>query len=218
MRWIDRGPEPPTLQEYAHHFTKDWVEYYLNRTGHEPDPHWSDFRDTLARCSGNVCWYCERLCRTDTDDNQKSCTIDHFRPRWRFPELTYEWGNWIFSCRRCNVEYKQGKWPESGYVDPSAPDEEERPEQYFDYDSATGDIIPKPGLQGPARARALQTIEDLGLNALDVRYYRLDWTRRFISDWEMLQASDQSAFVQYWTQLGFEFAGATLMAIRALEP
>ena len=46
-------------------------------------------------------------------------------------------------------------------------------EQYFDYDAGTGKIVPRSGLPKEARERALQTIDDLGLNKVDVRYYRL---------------------------------------------
>ena len=218
MRWIDRGPEPPTLQEYAHHFTKDWVEYYRNRTGQEPDPHWSDFRDLLARCSGNVCWYCERRCERDKDDGGKAPTVDHFRPLNRFPELAYDWSNWIFSCLRCNGGYKRDSWPASGYVDPAAENQHERPEYHFEYDADTGDIIPRAGLKSEARDKALQTIKDLRLNRLDVRRFRMDWTRQFIDTWQSLPIDERSAFVEFATQPGYEFAGATLMAIRALEP
>ena len=39
------------------------------------------------------------------------------------------------------------------------------------------------GLPSEARARAHRTMDDLGLNRLDVRYYRLHWTRQFVADW-----------------------------------
>ena len=218
MRWIDRGPEPQGVQDYAQQFTQSWIDYFQHKTGDRPaDSRWRDFRDLLAGRSGNVCWYCERLCQRDPDDTGKAPTVDHFRPRSRFPELTYAWNNWIFSCRRCNADNKQDGWPPLGYVDPCATAPEEQPEQFFDYDPATGDIIPKPGLQPQARERALRTIDDLGLNKVDVRYYRLDWTRRFVADWLRFPPNDRPAFTAFSTQPGYEFAGATLMALRTLE-
>lgn len=217
MRWIDRGPEPRGVQEYARRFTQGWVKYFQNRSGERPsDSHWRDFRQLLGSYSGNSCWYCERLCIPDADVGGKAPTVDHFRPLRHFPELAYEWRNWIFSCRRCNGEHKQDRWPASGYVVPSAVDEQERPARYFDYDSDTGEIIPKPGLQSRARERALKTIEILELNALDVRYFRLDWTRRFIADWEALPTSDRPAFAEFFTRTGVEFAGTTLMVVQRL--
>ncbi len=140
--------------------------------------------------------------------------MDHFRPLSRFPELAYRWSNWIFSCYRCNGEHKGDSWPDTGYVDPGATNEEERPERYFDYDTETGEIIPMLGLPSEARERAQRTIDDLGLNKLDVRFYRLDWTRRFIEDWRLLPIEDRQAFIDFAIQTGHEFVGATLMAVR----
>ena len=99
-------------------------------------------------------------------------------------------------------------------MDPGAADEEDRPERFLDYDAATGEIIPMPGLSSEARETAQRTIDDLGLNKLDVRFYRLDWTRQFIEDWQALPIGDRPAFVEFSTRRGSEFVGATLMAVR----
>ena len=192
-----------------------WVEYFRAGVGGRPDDsYWRELRDILGARSADNCWYCERRCLREADGGGKAPTVDHFRPLSRFPELAYRWCNWIFSCYRCNGENKGGRWPDSGYVDPSATNEEERPERYFDYDVVTGEIIPMPGLPTEARERAQRTIDDLGLNKLDVRFYRLDWTRRFIEDWQALAVEDRPAFADFATRAGNEFVGATLMAVR----
>ena len=218
MRWIDRGPEPGGVQGYARQFTQGWVEYFQDRVGERPnDSYWREFRELLGSRSGNTCWYCERLCLRDADEVGRAPTVDHFRPLSRYPEWAYQWSNWIFSCRRCNGENKQDKWPASGYVEPSAADEQERPERHFDYDAETGEIIPMPGLLSEAQERALRTIDDLGLNKLDVRFYRLEWTRRFIADWQALPDRDRTAFAEFSTRSGFEFVGATSMVVQQLR-
>ena len=217
MRWIDRGPEPDGVAGYARQFTPGWVDYFQGGIGGRPtDSYWREFREVLGSRSGNICWYCERRCQQDGEEAGKAPTVDHFRPLSRFPDLAYEWANWIFSCRRCNEKNKQDQWPGTGYVDPSAPEPQERPERYFDYDPATGEIIPQSGLPAVARGQALQTIDDLGLNQLDVRFYRLDWTRRFLSDFNTLPSMERQAFVDFSTRTGMEFAGASLMAVRRL--
>ena len=218
MRWIDRGPEPDGVEMYARQFTQRWVEYFRDRVGERPDnSYWGEFRELLGSRSGSICWYCERRCLRGADDVGMAATVDHFRPLSRFPALAYQWSNWIFSCRRCNGENKGDKWPDPGYVDPCAPNEEERPEQYFDYDAETGEIIPMPGLPSEVQEMALRTIDDLGLNKLDVRFYRLDWTRRFIADWRALPISDRPAFAEFSTRTGFEFVGATSMVVQRLR-
>ena len=202
---------------YDKQFTQRWVEYFRNGVGGRPnDSNWRDFRELLGSRSGNTCWYCERRCLRDADEVGKAPTVDHFRPLSSYPELAYKWSNWIFSCRRCNGENKGNKWPVSGYVDPGAADDQERPERYFDYDADTGEITPKPGLSSEAREKVLRTIDDLGLNKLDVRFYRLDWTRRFIEDWDALPISDRLAFAEFSTRTGFEFVGTMLMSVQRL--
>ena len=215
MRWIDRGPEPGGVREYDREFTDGWVEYFRVRAGGRPDDsYWREFRGILGARSADNCWYCERRCLREAEGGGKAPTVDHFKPLSVFPELAYRWANWIFSCYRCNGQHKGNRWPDTGYVDPSATDEQEWPERYFDYDAVTGEIIPMLGLPSEARQKAQWTIDDLGLNKVDVRYYRLDWTRRFIEDWEALPVSDRSAFVEFTIRAGNEFVGATLMAVR----
>ena len=68
-----------------------------------------------------------------------------------------------------------------------------------------------------ARDKTLQTIDDLGLNKLDVRFYRLDWTRRFISDWQSLPTGDRQAFADFSTRVGREYAGTTTMLVQQLR-
>ena len=161
MWWIDRGLEPAGVQGYDRQFTQGWVRYFRDGLGERPgDLHWRQFRVLLGSRSGNVCWYCERRCLRETEGGGKAPTVDHFRPVSRYPEMACTWSNWNFSCRRCNGDYKGDKWTASEYVDPSEPDSWNRPEQYFDYDAGTGEIIPKAGLPTEARARALQTIDD----------------------------------------------------------
>ena len=218
MRWVDRGPEPRRVRHYGRRFTRRWVRYFREGIGDRPsDSFWREFRDVLGERSGNVCWYCERLCSRETEDGARSPTVDHFRPLMHFPELVYRWDNWVYSCLRCNRDFKGNKWPAPGYVDPSAGDDRHRPDEYFDYDADTGEIMPQSGLNSEARQRALRTIDDLGLNSRDVLNHRLDWTRRFTRDWEALPAKDREAFAEFSTRAGVEFAGAALMVVRQLQ-
>ena len=186
MRWIDRGQEPTRVAGYDKRYTKRWIDYQdsKDQTGRpslaEPQDHeWSYFGDTLGKQSGNNCWYCERQCQPV---GGWTPTVDHFRPRSLFPELTYQWSNWVFSCRRCNVENKQDKWSDTEYVDPCAIDITNRPEHYFDYESETGRMIAKDGLSESAHQRAWNTIDDLGLSKTDLVNPRFTSIKRFIEE------------------------------------
>ena len=214
MRWVDSGPEPGGVSGYAAQFTQGWVDYFEKRIGPRPDDHfWGEFRPMLGNRTNDICWYCERECYVDAEYGDRAPTVDHFRPLSKFPALAYVWSNWIFCCRRCNAEKDDG-WPELGYVDPGATVVTERPEQYFDYDIETGEIIPKIGLSGDARRKAWHTIDDLGLNKLDVRFYRFDHTRRFVNDLLTLQVKDRQRFVVLFTEEYVEYAGVTGMVVR----
>ena len=215
MRWIDRGPEPEGINEYARRYTASWVDYFQDGVGQRPtDFLWSVFRPAMGSRSNNNCWYCERQCDST---GELAPTVDHFRPLRLFPQLAYDWTNWVFSCQRCNSDNKKDKWPESGYVDPCAAEIAERPERYFDYDATTGEIVPRDGVSGIARQRALHTIGDLGLNKLEVMYYRLQWTRQFIADLLSLPFTERQPFIEFITQQPAEYVGITGMAIAQLR-
>ena len=218
MRWIDRGPEPDQVAQYARQYTPGWVQFFRNRTGGRPfDFLWSVFRTTLGSRSSDICWYCERQCDAGAQVGGLAPTVDHFRPISRFPQLAYEWANWIFSCRRCNEDNKKDKWPDSGYVDPCADDAAERPEQYFDYDTATGEIVVNDGISGDARTRAEDTIDDLGLNGWDMMWFRQQRILQFVDDLLNRPVSEQPALIASNTVGPVEFSLATRKVVEQLR-
>lgn len=217
MRWIDRGPEPPTVAGYAQQFTPGWVDYFENRVGGRPtDSYWQDYRADLGAQSSNICWYCEQQCAAAADAGGQAPTVDHFRPLSESPQLAYEWSNWVFSCRRCN-ESKGNRWPETGYIDPCAADTAERPEQYFDYDADTGEILPRNDLSGPAQRKAWDTIDDLGLNNNVLSGLRKAWTDDFRRGLRRLSTSEQAVLIATFTEQPVEYAGATGMMVAQLR-
>jgi uncharacterized protein (TIGR02646 family) len=177
--------------------------------------YWRDFRDELADRFFDKCGYCEMRCR-ETDSPTKAPTLDHFRPRSEFPELTYEWSNWIYSCWRCNQE-KGNLWPDSEYVDPCAVPFDERPEAYFEVDVVTGEVIAKSGLSEEGKRKAQSTIDDIGLNLLDLRYSRIGWVRQFQATLDVLPTSERQAFIDFSIGPEREFARITDMLLERLR-
>ncbi|MYB47908.1 MAG: hypothetical protein F4X72_01305 [Dehalococcoidia bacterium] len=156
MHWVDRGEEPPSLHQVRKTLTPKWIAYYRDRIGKSPsDARWQEFREELGARFHDICGYCEEIERGQ---------VDHFRPKSKFPELVYEWSNWVFACNACNSIFKRDKWPEDGYVDPCASSRQERPENYFQFDLQTADLIPRSGLSGKQLRMARQTIRDISLN------------------------------------------------------
>lgn len=167
MHWINRGPEPTDLAAIRVRYTPGWVARYRDNPRAKPpsDNCWQGFRNDLQAAFSGLCGYCEELCPGE---------IDHFQPKRRFPELVYAWSNWILSCSRCN-RLKGDKWPTSGYVNPCAKSKPARPENFFTFDTTTGEIIPKSGLTRSRYAKAQIMIENLGLNEGFHLEKRLQW-------------------------------------------
>jgi uncharacterized protein (TIGR02646 family) len=166
MHAVDRGDEPPDLPAVRQRYTPGWVRYYRDGKGKKPtDDHWRKFQPRLSKAFSTICGYCERCYKGQ---------VDHFRPKSAYPELVYEWSNWVFACPTCN-QSKGEKWPTAGYVDPCAKARSARPEAYFTFDTKTCEIIPRPGLSPRRRKKAAQTIEDLGLNAYFHLKARAQW-------------------------------------------
>lgn len=174
MRYVDRGAEPDGLEAIRAEHTQFWVDIIADNIDAKAkrllelekgykESLWAPFRiNYLTPRFNHKCGYCERAC-DDARGNPKSPTLDHFKPKSRFPALTYVWKNWIFSCKECN-EIKSDQWPDGGFVDPCADDVMERPEEYFDFDCEYMELIPKSGLDNERKRRAQQTIASLDLN------------------------------------------------------
>ena len=170
MRWVDRGAEPAELAAIRAEHTQFWVDHKGNTANHPDTDYksslWARFRDNeLGTRFNHKCGYCERACDA-ARGNPKAPELDHFKPRSKFPTLTYVWGNWVLSCKECNT-IKADEWADGRFVDPCAADVMERPEEYFDFDCEYMELMPKSGLDDERERRARQTINDLDLNGLD---------------------------------------------------
>ena len=169
MHWVDRGQEPDDLERVRSRYTPRWIEYYDHGILPKPrDSRWTDFKPDLDRVFFGLCAYCEE---------RQNGEVDHFQPKSRFPKLVYVWSNWVLACHGCNHS-KLNKWPEGGYVDPCTGASSERPENYFDFDLVSGEIVPKDGLISTRRLKAQTMISELGLNDVHHLINRLEWLRR----------------------------------------
>ncbi|MCI0439594.1 MAG: TIGR02646 family protein [Chloroflexi bacterium] len=208
MHWVDRGPEPEGLAAVRAHYTQRWVDHYRNGNRSKPsDSSWREFKSYLDEVFSGICAYCEEL-----DPGE----VEHFRPKSRFPELVYDWANWVFACHNCNYA-KLEKWPSGGYVDSCAKSKSARPENFFDFDTLTGEIVPKQGLSQGRHKKAVQMIADLRLNDFHHLRARRMWV---IAVSQALSNpgpdEDSVAFVELVTNRGTQFSSITRVLLAEL--
>lgn len=166
MHSVRKGSEPPKLKQVRAKRTKAWVRHYREGKGDKPtDSDWRRFADELGAEFSGLCGYCEYGCKGE---------VDHFRPKSKKPEAVYDWKNWVFACHDCN-HTKSEKWPRQGYVFPCNPRRGQRPEDYFTFDTKTGEIVPRPDLDTRRWNKAKRMSDDLGLNRHHQLTRRLHW-------------------------------------------
>ena len=160
-------------------------------------------------------------------------TIDHFRPRSKFPHLTYDWLNLVYACERCN-KAKADRWPEhddlvnaflaaydrfipaSEYVNPSFNADQLPASDFFDFDVQSGEIVPADGVSDNEWSIAMRTIRDIDLNDSNLGENdpshlwnrRLDWLSSLMSELEAVDNFEARMRLMYaFTQPDQPFSG-----------
>ena len=175
MHSVQRSAEPRHLAQVRRSNTK-WDDLKPSDRGR--------IRRDLSRDFSGICAYCETKCdELETAANSVNVeTIDHFRPRSRFPDQSLEWLNLVYSCKRCN-RVKGNKWPASDdltssllpalygrfqpvseYVSPNADKGKHSTEDIFDFNVDAGEIVPSDGIGVLEYSMAARAIWDMDLN------------------------------------------------------
>lgn len=105
-------------------------------------------------------------------------TVEHFRPKSRFPELAYDWENLFPCCDQCQSQ-KLEKFDEA-LLKPDA--EEYRFEDYFIRNYKSGTLEPLPNASQAARQRAEITLVLYGLNLPERNRERIREWEHFLRD------------------------------------
>lgn len=174
MHSVSRSAEPSFLAEFrASH--SEWSNLCA--------PQRQSIRRELALDFQGLCSYCEQPCVALTPGHPpEEESIDHYKPRQRFPTLWLDWLNLVFSCRRCNLA-KANKWPEAGdgvnqkladadsrytpiteYVNPNVIPSYLPATEFFEFDIGTGEILPSVSAGSLVWSTAQRTITDIDLN------------------------------------------------------
>ncbi len=176
MHAVQRSSEPDFFNELRAKYTSYGELEGIDR---------QRIRNALTQDFGTICGYCERSCGpvTPAHKGDSEETTDHFRPIHHFPDLSLDWENMVFTCRRCN-RAKLNKWPgindgfisgilasedprytpPTEYVNPSALSSARPAQDYFDFVPNSGEIKPAEDLDDVAWSMARRNISDIDLN------------------------------------------------------
>lgn len=126
----------------------------------------------LRTMAGNRerCMYC---CDSHGTD------IEHFWPKWAYPERMFQWVNLLLCCTECG-RFKGDRFPLSdgmpGLVDPTV----DNPWQFLDFDPATGVIVARYDLATQAESpKGAETVRLLQLDRREAlnEGYLTTWRR-----------------------------------------
>ncbi len=117
MEFVKRREAPDKLKENMDEWSRPWVEYYeelkddagnLLTSTKPKTSYWlrDDIRKPLMNDFKNNCGYCGCLISKPWHTTDKLMAgkgdVDHFRAKSKHPDLTYNWLNYIWSCKACN--------------------------------------------------------------------------------------------------------------------
>lgn len=126
MQFVVRSKCPSLLVDNKAQWTASWISHYrwegsisdsdeAKQPKKPSDNYWldDDIRLPLIEDFHNNCGYCGESLPTpksiDQQDKERASKgdVDHFLPKAIYPELVYEWTNYIWSCKPCNQLKKE---------------------------------------------------------------------------------------------------------------
>ena len=149
----------------------------------------------------SYCPYCEMIISSENNDlkEDKKCHIEHIKPKSKFPNLAFDYRNFLTSCSDKNTcgHCKQSDWDNKLFINPI----EENPEEYFSYSIRTGKIIPKKEA-GLEYEKAIKTIEILNLNENKLCDYRKSYINQILNSIKNSRNDDEKIeIINYFDEL-----------------
>jgi len=157
-------PNPVCLDVNAEKWTNEFIERrkadnsYWNWHTYDNEKVDHILKEILSNLSKSYCTYCGVW----TGKKFHNPSIDHFKPKSKFPELSFSWSNLFYSCGDCQT-IKGSKYPKDIItIKPDALDYEF--DSWFEFSFKTFEVIPKITLCNEDKIIAQETINWLGLN------------------------------------------------------
>lgn len=160
MKKVNKEQEPNFLLEYKKKYSpKSWNDY--NNDGIKNKIK----ENILVIEQEEYCPYCEKRIYTNEYGH-----IEHIKPRDSYPKEFQNYDNLLVSCNgknSCGV-YKKNNY-DNKFINPVI----ENPEDYFNYNIANGEIVPKNNDENSNEyIRAIYTIDVLNLNCYELKEAR----------------------------------------------
>lgn len=153
---LQKGNKPKVLKENAEDWTRELLDAIRQESqnleqirGRYKNP---EIKQSLEAETSKKCSYCESFIA-----HVGFSHIEHYRPKRRYPHLTFDWENLLLSCGPCNS--RKGK-----RFDEEVPIVHPGKEEPSDYLHAVGGII----WWKPGSSRGKNTESTLGLNRTDL--------------------------------------------------
>jgi uncharacterized protein (TIGR02646 family) len=165
--YVQRTPEPEILRLRASRWLDELRLAPVGAARRKAQGRYAhrQVRKALETCFAGKCAYCESQIL-----HVGFAHIEHFRPKSRFPELTFVWENLLLACGRCNsTENKGDAFPvatEGGpLIDPCREEPGEHLQFHYDPRARLASVY-------GATHRGRTTEQLLGLNRHDLRSER----------------------------------------------
>jgi uncharacterized protein (TIGR02646 family) len=172
---VKRLPKPHVLRRNAARWRQDLLTAATKRDRKRAELRYRhrEVKGELVRMFHGKCAYCEsRITHLDYGH------IEHYKPKSRYPRLTFTWTNLLLACGVCNgAEHKGDRFPARKEGGPLLDPCRDRPSDHltFHYDPVT-----KLASVYGRTQRGTITERLLGLNRPELRSYRSQVVRRLL--------------------------------------
>lgn len=173
MIFVDRTAQPKILRDNAVAWTQAYIkaraEYQANKTDQfekamksaESKYNHEQVKDALKTMFRRKCAFCE-----STVTHVSYGDIEHFKPKSLYPNLCFDWNNYLLSCSICNGKSNKGnKFPledEGGpFINPTI----ENPDDFFRFEY---DAVLKKFVVFPKSIRAVTMLKIININREDL--------------------------------------------------
>lgn len=187
MLKVNKEQEPEFLLEYKKKYSpKAWTDYNKDNIRSKLK------ENILVLEQEEYCPYCEK--RIYDDEGH----IEHIKPRDLYPKEFQNYNNLIISCDEKNScgKHKGNKYNDN-FINPVI----DNPNDYFSYNLASGEVVPKNNDENSnAYIRARYTIDVLNLNSYELKNARMN-----LVDMLSVYTGENKEYIQYFLDARHEF-------------